>query len=112
MSILDMKGKKVSAGPLNLYHLSDGAMFYSEEVKDDGDSFYFQGDKTVLLKIVKQSGNQASLQAQKLSESSFNPQGLRLLKTSVQMVTDLNDAKVTEVVMQAMTGLILPNGGN
>ena len=112
MSILDMKGKRAGEGELVLYHLSDnGKMLYSESVEETDDSFIFDGAKTILIGIVSQGKNQASLQAQKVSESSFGPLKMRVLKSSVTMVTDLNDAKVKEVVVQSLTGLIVPDGG-
>ena len=111
MSILDFKGKQATAGLPVLYQLVTGQLFYSEAVQEDGDSFVFDSDRTLLLNVVQGSGNgSVTLNMAKLSAAGFASKQTRVLKTAVVMVQDVGKQEIIDKAHEALSGLVLPKG--
>ena len=111
MSILDFKGKAATPGLPVLYHLTSGQIFYSESVREDGDSFIFDGDTTLLLSVHPGSGNgnrQVNISMMKFSDGGFKSKQARVLKSSVVMVTDIGEPALISKAHEALSGLVLP----
>ncbi len=111
MSILDFKGKNATSGIPALYHLMSGQIFYSEEVKEDGDSFIFDGDKTLLVSLsAGAKAGQMNIQMGKLSDQGFKGKQCRVMKSSVVMIQDVGEPEVVNKAHEALSGLVLPGG--
>lgn len=109
MSILDFKGKSATAGPPVLYHLTSGQILYSEAVKEDGDSFVFDGDRTLIVVVTPGHRNgQVQIGMVKLSDGGFKSKQARVMKTSVIMVTDVGEPALVNKCHEALSGLVIP----
>jgi hypothetical protein len=109
MSVLDFKGKNASAGLPCIYQLMNGQNFYSEEVKEDSDSYIFDAEKTMVVSI-EMKGKDAVGTFQKVSDSVFHPKQIRIPKSSILMVTDCGVPDVHKKAQEALSGIVLPGG--
>jgi hypothetical protein len=110
MSVLDFKGKNATAGLPCIFQLLTGQFFYSETVKEDSDSWVFDGDKTLVLIISKGKAGTADLKFIKISQSEFQPKQLRVPKTSILMITDCGIPELIQKAREALSGIVLPGG--
>ena len=106
-SILDFKGEAATPGLPVLYHLTSGQILYSETVKEDGDSFVFEGDKTLMVQVSKGQGAQVNIGMVKFSDGGFKIKQARVMKSAVVMVTDVGEPAVITKCHEALSGLIL-----
>lgn len=111
MSILDFKGAAATAGLPVLYHLTSGQILYSETAKEDGESYVFDGDRTLILQV-QQGGNgrQVNISMVKLSDGGFKSKIARVLKSAVVMVADVGELALTNKCHEALSGLVIPPG--
>lgn len=109
MSVLDFKGKNATAGLPCIYQLITGQNFYSETVKEDGDCYIFDADKTLVVSV-ELKGKDANGTFQKISESVFHPKQIRVPKSSVLMITDCGVPDLANKAREALSGLVLPGG--
>lgn len=107
-SILDFKGKAAIAGPPVLYHLASGQLLYSEDVREDGDSYVFDGDKTLLVQVSPGERGQLSIAMAKLGAGGFRPKMTRVAKNYVALIQDCGDPAIIQKAHEALSGLVLP----
>lgn len=112
MSILDFKGKNAGPGPLVIYQLVTGPVFYTECAREEDDSYVFDSEKTLLVSTTQVKGNgQAMVQMQKLSDVGFFKSLLtRVPKTAIAFMQDCGNSEVQAKCQEALSGLILPKG--
>jgi hypothetical protein len=108
MSILNFNGKQATAGLPCLYHLVSGMILFSEAVQEDGDSYIFDGEKTLLLATEPGSKpREMSVSMQKLSEIGFKAKVSRIPKSVVSMIQDCGEPSLIAKAHEALSGLIL-----
>lgn len=106
--ILDLMGKSATAGLPVLYHLTSGQILYSEVAKEDGDSYIFDGDRTLIVVVTPGHGNgQVQISMVKLSDGGFKSKQARVMKASVIMVTDVGEPTIVNKCHEALSGLVL-----
>ncbi len=116
LELLSGKGRIVSGLPC-IYHLQGGVIFYSEAVKEDGDSYIFSPEKTVAMFF---SPPTPQGQQQFGCMKGFGPQ-IPLLPSFLRagkggcLVSDCTDPNIIKVCKQTLSGLVLtgkmPDGG-
>jgi hypothetical protein len=107
-----MRGKNATPGLPCLYHLMSGQIFYSEAVKEDGDSFIFDCEKTVLVTLQQGKGSSVHVTMVKLSETGFKPKQNRVFKSNIALVSDTGEPSIIQKAKEALTGLVLPGAVN
>jgi hypothetical protein len=113
MSVLNFNGKNATPGLPCLYHLTVGMIFYSETVKEDSDSFIFDGEKTLVISIGKPNNQgQVNIAMSKLSADGFKPLQVRVMKSAVAMIQDTSEPGIIEKAHEALSGLVLPPSVN
>ena len=112
VSILGSNGKSATAGLPCIYQLITGQFFFSEQVKEDDNSYIFDSDKTLVIMIKPQRQGQAELTMVKTKESEFAPKQLRVPKTSVLMITDCGRPEIIQKAKEALSGIVLAGPGS
>lgn len=112
MSILDFKGKASGAGPLVVYQLVTGPVLYSETAHEDGDSFVFDPERTLVIGAVQPGRNgQGQVTMQKMSEAGiFKPHTARVLKSAIAFMHDCCNPEMQAKCQEALSGIIIPKG--
>ena len=109
MSVLDFKVKMASAGLPCIYQLLTGQNFYSETAKEDGDSYIFDAERTLVISV-SVKGKNAEGMFQKISDSVFHPKQIRVPKSAMLMITDCGQPDIIAKAREALSGLVLPGG--
>jgi hypothetical protein len=112
--IVDLKGKSMTPGIPCIYHLTVGVALYSETAREDGDSFIFDADKTLLVTIPQQAGKDGKMNVNysKMTGWIFSPSLVRVQKTHVNMITDCGQPELIKQFQAALSGLVAPGSIN
>ena len=98
----------IGSGKLDMYVIRQGFMFYSEEVKEDGEAFIFVASKTatITLKGVNAQGTNV-WDVGKASKQMGFPTRFRMPKTSVAFTQDVTDKELMKEIRRELSGLII-----
>lgn len=107
-SILDFRGKATTPGELVLYHLASGQLLYTEDVREEDDSYVFDGDKTLLVQVSSMERGQLAISMAKLGAAGFRPKVTRVKKSYVALIQDCGDPAIVQKAHEALSGLLLP----
>ena len=111
-TVLDFRGKKMTAGPLVLWMLTTGVMYYSrpEDVKRDGDYHVFDGSKTLLVSVAPDPARPGAMSINfvKLNETGFRPMTTRVPLSSIAQIQDIGNDAVVAKAEEALSGLVIP----
>ena len=111
-SLLKPDGRLVSGLPC-IYHLPGGLTFFSEAVREDGDSFIFDPDKTVWLAIQPPTPDGKQQVAHMKGYGPlvpFRPTTLRVGKAGV-IITDCTDPAIMAIWRSALSGIVVTGPG-
>jgi hypothetical protein len=111
VSILNSKGSNATPGPIVIYQLITGQNWYSETAKEDGNSYIFEADKTLVI-AVDVKNKAANINMQKVSDSIFAPKILRVPKSAVLMATDCGQPDLVQKAHEALSGIVLAGPGS
>lgn len=112
MSLLDRNGKNATPGLPCIYQLVNGTIFYSEAVKEDADSFIFDGDKTVVLSMSKGAKpGMVNIEMMKLTDWGYKAHITRVMKASIAMVQDTSEPSIIQKAKEALSGIVLAGPG-
>ena len=109
MNIVDRIGKSATAGIACIYQLLTGQNLYSETAKEDGDSYIFDAERTLVISV-SVKGKNAEGMFQKISDSVFHPKQIRVPKSAMLMITDCGQPDIIAKAREALSGLVLPGG--
>jgi len=113
MSILGSNGKHATPGLPCIYQLVNGTIFYSDAVKEDADSFIFDGNKTVVISMTKGAKpGMVNLEMMKLMDWGYKALQTRVMKASVAMVQDTSEPSIIAKAKEALSGIVLPGAGS
>lgn len=111
MELLNPKGRLVS-GLQCIYHLGM-AILYSEAVREDGDSYIFDPEKTVCLLFgppQPDGTQQVGMQKGFGPMIPLKPTILRAGKTAM-FITDCTDPNIIKLCKQTLSGIVLAGPG-
>ncbi|MBE3064001.1 MAG: hypothetical protein IMZ69_03165 [Spirochaetes bacterium] len=111
MELLKPDGRIISGLPC-IYHLPNGLMFFTEAVREDGDSYIFDPEKT--LQIIMQPsptpGQMTVIHFKGFRAMPFQPTSVRAGKGGV-VVTDCTDPKLLASWRSALSGIVIAGPG-
>ena len=107
--VVDMKGKALTPGIPCIYHLANGLCFYSETAREDGDSFVFDANRSLIVTIGDANAEgKTELKMKKMIGWIFSPQQIRVQKTHIGMIQDCGQPELIKQFQAALSGLIAP----
>lgn len=113
MELVKPDGRVISGMPC-IYHLGGGLTFFCEGVREDGDSFIFEPDKTVWIVVSppRPDGNQEISAMKGFGPLvPFRPSSIRVGKGGI-MVTDCTDPSMLKLFRSTLAGIVLASPGD
>jgi hypothetical protein len=109
MGILGSNGKSVTPGTPCIYYLISGQILFSECAKEDGESFVFDGDKTLEVTLSRGSGHSVQAGMSKVSDIGFKSKQVRVMKHAVLLISDCGETTLINKAHEVLSGLVLPS---